>query len=126
MLIATTAMGALLAACGSGGTASAPAPATAQAGPNANRVAATSGDPAPDTLKPVWFPDAELDADDQVGQGDRVVIEETTLPVPGHLAVYDQTGLRWDRYQCSRVNTGTWPYRSIPPWARAATRCTPC
>jgi hypothetical protein len=97
LILATTTsvFSALLLGC-TGPAPANPAPQPAQqAGASANAAAPGAASPTSRPMKlldPVPFPRTELDADDQLSDGARVLVEETELPVAGHVAVYNQTG----------------------------------
>lgn len=82
-------------------TDSGSAPTTARTGQDIQSLAQRDTVPAPAPaprpeqprlLAPVAFQHTELDADDQRGDGAKLVIEETELPKPGQVAVFDQDG----------------------------------
>ncbi|WP_158885892.1 DUF7282 domain-containing protein [Amycolatopsis anabasis] len=93
LLVTTGVLGVLLGACSGGAdpAPAAPAPLPAAAPRTAPGLPPSAGQPM-SSPQPVSFPHSELDADDQFGDGARVLIEETELPVTGHVAVYDQAG----------------------------------
>ncbi|MFE0026789.1 hypothetical protein [Amycolatopsis sp. NPDC059021] len=83
-------LAALLGGC-AGGVRATPTSASPAPGATSPGAAPVTGRPAKPPA-PVPFPHAELDIDDQRGDGARVLIEDTDLPVAGHVAVYDQPG----------------------------------
>ncbi|MGO1052824.1 DUF7282 domain-containing protein [Crossiella sp. CA198] len=95
-LAATTGvLGLLLGGCSAAAAPSTPgqpAPLTGIPGVNTPVPAPAPGVAQPKLLAPVSFPRTEIDADDQRGDGKRVLIEESELPVAGHLVVFDLSG----------------------------------
>ncbi|MCO1574416.1 hypothetical protein M8C13_01425 [Crossiella sp. SN42] len=92
-LIATAGvLGVLLSGCAGGAGAAPGAAAPLPIG----SVTPTSGTAQPGNQPnqpaPVSFPSTEIDADDQRGDGTKVLIEEAELPKAGHVAIYDQSG----------------------------------
>jgi hypothetical protein len=86
-LLAVAASGLVLAACGSGpDTAAAPVAPVAAPQPAASAPPASAADPA--RPAPVSDPGAEVDADDQSGDGTTVVVRDARITVgPGWVAV---------------------------------------
>lgn len=110
LVIATATVGLLLGACGgdpapapAGGPVQVPAASEVQASTPAAAAPAPTVSPAPaappaaaagaPTLLPaVDDPIADLEVEDQRGDGTSVLVEEAELSVPGHVAIYDGNG----------------------------------
>ncbi|MBP2471200.1 hypothetical protein JOF53_000072 [Crossiella equi] len=88
---AVAAAGLVLAACGGGAgqNQAGQPPLVSGTGP----TLATSSQAAPSNNgSPAPRGEADVDADDQQGDGTRVVLKEVELPTPGNVTVYDQAG----------------------------------
>lgn len=95
-LASTLSLGVLLGACSSGADPAPQSPAPQPPAQQATSANGVAGTPPPSggqkTPEPVMLPRAELDADDQRGNGTQLLLEETELPVAGQVAVHDQAG----------------------------------